>query len=94
MGHHVCLAAFLAVGCSGLNQGEAQAPDRPNAVFILADDGHADDYEYMPQTRQLLTEGGTTFEEAFVTHSLWLHPPEVLHRSSHEKRSEPQGIPT
>ena len=29
-----------------------------------------DDYEYMPQTRQLLTEGGVTFEEAFVTHSL------------------------
>ncbi len=94
MGHHVCLAAFLAVGCSGLNQGEAQAPDRPNAVFILADDMHADDYEYMPQTRQLLTEGGTTFGEAFVTHSLWLHPPEVLHCISHEKRSEPQGIPT
>jgi hypothetical protein len=55
---------------------------------------HADDYEYMPQTRQLLTEGGTTFEEAFVTHSLGLHPPEVLHRISDEKRSEPQGIPT
>jgi hypothetical protein len=41
-------AAFLAIACSGLNQGEAQAPDRPNAVFILADDIHADDYEYIP----------------------------------------------
>ena len=88
------MAAFLAVGYSGLNQGEAQTPDRPNAVFILADDMHAHDYEYMPQSRQLLTEGGTTFEEAFVKHSLGLHPPKVLHRISHEKRSEPQGIPT
>ena len=65
-----CLAAFLAVGCSVTTRGEVQASDRPNIVFILADDMRADDYEYMPQTRQLLTEGGTTFEEAFVTHSL------------------------
>jgi N-acetylglucosamine-6-sulfatase len=65
-----CLVTFLVVGCSGLNQGEAQTSDRPNIVFIVADDMRADDYEYMPQTRQLLTEGGATFEEAFVTHSL------------------------
>ena len=65
-----CLAAFLAVGCSGPNQGEDQTSIRPNIVFITADDMSADDYEYMPQTRQLLTEGGVTFEEAFVTHSL------------------------
>jgi len=47
-----------------------QTPTRPNIVFIVADDMRADDYEYMPQTQQLLTEGGATFEEAFVTHSL------------------------
>jgi N-acetylglucosamine-6-sulfatase len=66
----MCLVVFLAVGCSGTIRGEVQTPTRPNIVFILADDMRADDYEYMPQTRQLLTEGSATFEEAFVTHSL------------------------
>ena len=61
---------LLAVGCSGPTQGEAQTPTQPNVVFILADDMRLDDYEYMPQTRQLLAEQGVTFEEAFVTHSL------------------------
>lgn len=66
----MCLVAFLTVGCSGITRGEVRTPTQPNIVFIVADDMRADDYEYMPQTRQLLTEGGATFEEAFVTHSL------------------------
>ncbi len=66
----MCLVAFLAIGCSGTTRGEVQTPTQPNIVFIIADDMRADDYEYMPQTRQLLSEGGATFEEAFVTHSL------------------------
>jgi hypothetical protein len=39
-------------------------------VFILADDMRADDFEYMPRTRQLLAEEGLAFDNAFVAHSL------------------------
>ncbi len=71
LGVLVCLVAFFAVGCSGLVQEEAQTPtQQPNIVFILADDMRADEFEHMPQTRQLLAEEGLVFEEAFVTHSL------------------------
>ena len=67
-----CLAASLLVGCSGsAPDGEgAQASARPNVVFILADDIRADDFEYMPRTRQLLAEEGLAFDNAFVAHSL------------------------
>jgi len=30
----------------------------------------ADDFEYMPRTRQLLAEEGLAFDNAFVAHSL------------------------
>ncbi|CAA9459859.1 MAG: Putative sulfatase [uncultured Rubrobacteraceae bacterium] len=68
----LCLVVSLLVGCSGsAPDGDgAQASDRPNVVFVLADDMRADDFEYMPQTRQLLAEEGLAFENAFVTHSL------------------------
>lgn len=67
-----CLAIFITAGCSGSvpDREEAQASTQPNIVFILADDMRADEFEYMPQTQQLLAEQGLTFEEAFVTHSL------------------------
>ncbi|MEJ7872210.1 MAG: sulfatase, partial [Rubrobacteraceae bacterium] len=67
-----CLAASLLVGCSGsAPDGEGvQASARPNVVFILADDMRADDFEYMPRTRQLLAEEGLAFDNAFVAHSL------------------------
>ncbi len=42
--------------------GEAQAPTRPNVIFIFADDMRKDDFEYMPQTRQFLTEQGMTLK--------------------------------
>jgi len=50
--------------------GGGASPRPTQRRLILAHDMRMDDYEYIPQTRQLLTEGGTTFEEAFVTHSL------------------------
>jgi N-acetylglucosamine-6-sulfatase len=67
-----CLAASLLVGCSGSapDREGAQTSARPNVVFILADDMRADDFEYMPQTRQLLAEEGLAFDNAFVTTSL------------------------
>jgi len=68
----VCLAAFLVAGCSvGESAQEGTgAPTQPNIVFILADDMRLDDFEHMPQTRQLFAEQGLAFDNAFVTHSL------------------------
>jgi N-acetylglucosamine-6-sulfatase len=43
---------------------------KPNILFILADDMRADDLKFMPETTRLLGEHGTTFERAYVTTSL------------------------
>jgi N-acetylglucosamine-6-sulfatase len=70
LGVLACLGAFLAAGCSGTTQEEPRASTRPNIIFILADDMRLDDFDYMPQTQQLLSDQGVTFGEAFVTTSL------------------------
>jgi N-acetylglucosamine-6-sulfatase len=54
-------------GCAALEQGD---DEKPNIVFILTDDMRLADFEYMTQTRQLFTQQGLIFENAFVTHSL------------------------
>lgn len=44
--------------------------ERPNIVFVLADDLDARSIVHMPSLRSLLIEEGTTFENSFVTHSV------------------------
>ncbi len=63
------IAACVLAGCAPLT-GIVQSPDRPNVVFVVADDldsalleDHSDAY---PNIRALAEEG-TTFENAFVT---------------------------
>jgi N-acetylglucosamine-6-sulfatase len=59
------LVALLAFsGCGAPLQ---YAAEKPNIVFILADDMRLDEFEYMPQTQRLLAEQGLTFENSFVT---------------------------
>jgi N-acetylglucosamine-6-sulfatase len=77
-----CLSAFLLLfvaGCSGseasvaeTSQGEeAEAPvDRPNIIFILTDDLDSASVQKMPQITSLLADQGTSFDDAFVSHSL------------------------
>ena len=55
--------------------GTTQDADRPNVVLILTDDLAAGDLspevlEEMPNLRDEMVEGGTTFENSFVTNSL------------------------
>jgi arylsulfatase A-like enzyme len=66
----VLLAALGGTGDATTLAQEQEAPHKPNIVFILADDMRVDDLEYMPQTRQLLSSEGLTFENAFVSHSI------------------------
>jgi arylsulfatase A-like enzyme len=54
---------------SGSTSG-SERPDKPNIVFILTDDQTVEDMRYMPITRELLGDKGTTFENAFVTDSV------------------------
>jgi arylsulfatase A-like enzyme len=77
-----CLSVILflfVAGCSGsensaseTSQGEeAEAPvDRPNIIFILTDDLDSASVQKMPQITSLLADQGTSFDEAFVSHSV------------------------
>src|SRR5918997_6870991 len=71
-----CSAVFLVTGCSvgdeaAQEEAEEEAEgtsDRPNIVFFLTDDLDYASAQKMPQIGSLLREGGTSFEEAFVSH--------------------------
>ena len=64
---------LLVVGCGASAQAQDTPPERPNVVFILADDldkrlltSHLSDYPNI----QALAANGVTFENAFVTNAL------------------------
>ncbi len=48
----------------------AGSTTKPNIVFILTDDMRADDVQYMPKLKALITDQGTNFSNYFVTDSL------------------------
>ncbi|MDP9439751.1 MAG: sulfatase [Actinomycetota bacterium] len=64
------LAVLMACGLTlvALEEAEvsAQTPQKPNIVFILADDMRYDDFSYMPKTRALIGSQGATFSRAYV----------------------------
>jgi arylsulfatase A-like enzyme len=70
----VCLAAFaVSVAAVVAQRGSAAMqtqPARPNIVFILSDDEDLALHEFMPKTKALLHQQGTTFSNYFVTFSL------------------------
>ncbi len=73
LGVLACLAALLALGCSGGTEGAAQgeaeaSADLPNIIFVLTDDLDYASTQKMPEIRSRLMEEGTSFEEAFVSH--------------------------
>ncbi len=75
LGGLACLAALLVAGCSGVGgsaqEEEAEASaDRPNMIFVLADDLDYASAQQMPNLRSLLIEEGTSFENAFTSMSL------------------------
>lgn len=73
-----CLALVLVFALSGSPKPGGEATERaapaqadpPNILFILTDDMRKDDLRYMPKTKSLIQNRGTTFDNAFVTYSL------------------------
>ena len=59
------LATALALGQTSPRAQEATP--RPNVVLIVADDLEAGAFRFMPKTKSLLGNEGTTFSNAFVT---------------------------
>jgi len=41
--------------------------ERPNIVFLLADDLFLEAMKYLPKTKELIGERGMTFENAYTT---------------------------
>lgn len=61
----------IAVSCSSDgDQDEGAADDRPNILYIVADDMIPSDLVAMPQLREWLGDEGTSYEDAFVSVSL------------------------
>ena len=74
-----CLLVFIlfVASCSGSEspasgmsqeEGTESSADRPNVVFVLADDLDYASAQQMPEIGTLLAEEGLSFEEAFVSH--------------------------
>jgi N-acetylglucosamine-6-sulfatase len=61
---------MLLVSSAPLNPAPAQASQKPNIVFILADDMRYDDLKYMPKTQALLGAKGMRFKNAVVSNAL------------------------
>lgn len=62
----VIVAAMVVSGCAAQAQ-VAPAPQKPNILFIVADDMTVNDVAYMSRVGSLLQAKGTTLENAFVT---------------------------
>jgi arylsulfatase A-like enzyme len=67
------LAATLVLGLSqplGPAVAKPTSPARPNIVLIMTDDEDVASHEFMPKTKALLEDRGTTFDNFFVTYPL------------------------
>ncbi|GAA3441283.1 sulfatase [Planomonospora venezuelensis] len=69
----VCLILLLTLGASGGLPAVAQVRERPNIVFILADDLGVGDLERFPNIWNEFIHAGTGFENFFVPNS-WCCP--------------------
>ena len=65
LGILACLAALLSAGClstAASRPGTGESADRPNIIFVLADDLDLASAQKMPEVNSLLGEWGATFE--------------------------------
>ena len=65
---------------------------RPNIVLILTDDEDVASHAYMPKTRALLEDRGTTFDNFFVTYSFCCPSRATILRGQYPHNTQIQGI--
>jgi arylsulfatase A-like enzyme len=72
----VAIAALAAGAAAGTDARASERPDhssarqRPNVVVVMTDDQRLDEMRFMPKTRELIGEPGTTFDNEVVSYSL------------------------
>src|SRR5918997_2489185 len=94
------IVSFL-FGCSSEETPEKRRvteQDKPNIIFILADDMRYDDLQHMPKTRDLIVKEGIEYERAFVTTPLCCPSRASILRGqyahNHEVWENARGFPT
>jgi N-acetylglucosamine-6-sulfatase len=72
MSFRLLVSALLLGGAAAATLGRAEVAQqaKPNIVFILSDDEDVALHAYMPKTKALLHDQGTTFDNYFVTYAL------------------------
>jgi len=64
-------AVALVAACSALPcAAQRSAADRPNILFILADDMDVESASHMPRLKSLIADQGVTFTDAFATYPI------------------------
>jgi arylsulfatase A-like enzyme len=94
-----CCTLLLVTALSGVVAAAQAAADevraasaRPNIVLILTDDEDVASHAYMPKTRALLEEQGTTFDNFFVTNSFCCPSRVTILRGQYPHNTQIQGI--
>jgi N-acetylglucosamine-6-sulfatase len=87
------LAAMLAIGLCPPARAFANSPTaKPNIVFILSDDEDVKIHAYMPKTRALLENHGTSFDNFFVTYSFCCPSRATILRGQYPHNTQIEGI--
>ena len=60
-------AIILGVAILPAASAAQETPEKPNILFVLADDLDKGPTDYMPRLQEQMVAAGTTFEQAFVT---------------------------
>jgi arylsulfatase A-like enzyme len=85
------LGALIAVGAPAAGAATEFAA-RPNIVVILTDDEDVASHAYLPKTRALLEERGTTFDNFFVSYSFCCPSRVTILRGQYPHNTQIQGI--
>ena len=97
----LAIVAPFSFGCSSEETPEKRRvteQDKPNIIFILADDMRYDDLQHMPKTQNLIVEEGIEYDNAFVTTPLCCPSRASILRGqyahNHEVWENARGFPT
>jgi N-acetylglucosamine-6-sulfatase len=86
------LAAILTAGLWPPASALAAPVGKPNIVFILSDDEDIKIHAYMPKTKALLENRGTTFDNFFVTYSFCCPSRTTILRGQYPHNTQIEGI--